>query len=132
MNNTFEYAQINSSPTTVVESGKFEVAPGGKAVAITNGKAILPATAGDVPMGIVLLSNSEPIAEGTRLDIQIKDIGYWKAGAAIEMGDLLAVDTEGLCQKATTGQFVYARALNGATQKNDIIKIQIINAGFLK
>ncbi len=54
----------------------------------------------------------------------------WAAGAKIEAGDFLAVDAEGLCQKATTGQYILAMALTPATAKGDIVNVAIIHAGY--
>ena len=42
----------------------------------------------------------------------------------------LAVDEEGLCQKATTGQYILAMALTPATAKRDIVNVAIIHAGY--
>ena len=56
--------------------------------------------------------------------------GMWAAGAKIEAGDFLAVDAEGLCQKATTGQYILAMALTPATAKGDIVNVAIIHAGY--
>ena len=41
----------------------------------------------------------------------------WTAGAAFDSGDFLAVDAEGFCQKATTGQYILAMALASTTAK---------------
>lgn len=131
MSNTYEYATMNQSPTITVEVGVDLGDARGKAVKFDAGKVSYPA-AGEIPIGLVLLSESEDVKKEEELTIQIKDIGKWMAGAVVEVGDLLTSDAEGLCQKATTGQFAFARALSGATTKKDIINVQIINAGYLK
>ncbi len=128
MASVYEYTGINDSPTIEVTAGAKIEAAQCKAVKLSDGKAVLP-TAGEAPIGILLISSEDTIESGTRATVQIKDIGLWKAGAAFAVGDLLAADAEGLCQKATSGQFIYARALGAATAKGDMVSVQIINAG---
>ncbi|HIS61474.1 MAG TPA: DUF2190 family protein [Candidatus Scybalomonas excrementigallinarum] len=127
----YEYATINTSSTITAESGGELGDVRGKAVKFVDGKVQMPG-AGEDSIGIVLLSESENVKTGNTVTIQVKDIGKWKAGAAVGVGDLLTSDAEGLCQKATEGQYVLARALSAATAKNDLVTIQIINAGYLK
>ena len=127
----YEYTTINTSPTIKAESGGELGDVRGKAVKFVDGKVQLPG-AGEVPIGIVLLSEVENVKTGDTVTIQVKDIGKWKAGATVGAGDLLTADAEGLCQKATEGQYIFARALSAATAKNDLVTIQIINAGYLK
>lgn len=127
----YEYATINSSPTIDLEIGKELGDARGKAVTFENGKVKI-ADAGEVPVGIVLLTQDSNLKTGDRVSVQIKDIGKWKAGEAVDVGTLLASDSEGLCKKAAEGQYVFARALSAATTKNDLIDVQIINAGYEK
>ena len=127
----YEYTTINTSPTIVVEAGGELGDIRGKVVKFTDGKVQLP-SAGEVPVGIVLLSEEETVKTGDEVTVQVKDIGKWKAGAAVAIGDLLATDAEGLCQKVTAGQYIFARALSAATAKNDLVTVQIINAGYEK
>lgn len=131
MAGTYEYASINQSPTLLVMAGADIEAAQCKAVKFENGKAVLPA-AGEIPAGILLISNENKIVSGAEATIQIKDIGLWKAGAAVAYGDMLAVDAEGLCRPVTAGQYIFARSLDVAEAKGDLIKVQIINAGFEK
>ena len=131
MKNVYEYTMINQSPTLAVTAGVDIEDAQCKAVSLSDGKAVLPA-AGGVPIGILLISSEDKIASGEEATIQFKDIGMWRAGAAVAAGDLLAADAEGLCQKATAGQYVFARALGAAAAKNDIVNVQIINAGYEK
>lgn len=127
----YEYATINTSSTITAESGGELGDVRGKAVKFVDGKVQMPG-AGEDSIGIVLLSEAENVKTGNTVTIQVKDIGKWKAGATVGVGDLLTSDAEGLCQKATEGQYVLARALSAATAKNDLVTIQIINAGYLK
>lgn len=125
---TFEYSGINESAVISLLAGAKLEEPCGVALKLTADGAVLP-SAGDDVAGISLLSNRSPVEEGERVDVQIKDIGFWKAGAEIAQGDLLAADAEGFAQKAAAGQFVVARALTGAGVKGDLVKAQIIHAG---
>lgn len=127
----YEYATINTSPTIAVESGGELGDVRGKVVKFVDGKVQL-AGAGEIPVGIVLISEEDNVRTGDAVTIQVKDIGRWKAGATIAVGDLLAADAEGLCQKVTEGQYIFARALSAATAKNDLVTVQIINAGYEK
>lgn len=58
----------------------------------------------------------------------LTDIGA-KAGAEFARGTLLATDKDGLCQEASAGQWVCARALASASEKGSLIRVQIIHAG---
>lgn len=127
----YEYSMINTSSTIAVESGGELGDVRGKAVKFANGKVQLP-EAGEAPVGIVLLSESESVKTGDTVTVQVKDIGKWKAGASVEVGDLLATDAEGFCQKATAGQYIFAKALSSANAKNDLVTVQIVNAGYEK
>lgn len=131
MANTYEYTGINNSATIVVSAGVDLGEANGKAVRITEGAVALP-EAGDIPTGIILITEDEPIKKGDEVTIQVKDIGMWKAGGEFAPGDLLAVDAEGLCQKVSAGQYIFARALTGSAAKGDFVTVQIINAGYEK
>lgn len=98
------------------------------AVLLTKDGAKLP-EAGKKATGIVLLGD-ETASKGDDITVQIRNQGMWAAGAKIEAGDFLAADAEGLCQKATTGQYILAMALTPATAKGDIVKVAIIHAGY--
>lgn len=129
MANVYEYDMIDRSPTMAVTAGEQITGAPCKAVKLSGGKAVLPA-AGEAPMGILLLSSDEILEEGAEAIIQVMDRGRWKAGGSLTAGDLLASDAEGLCQKAASGQYVYARALADAV-KGDLAQVQIINAGYM-
>lgn len=125
---TFEYSGINESATISLLAGAKLEEPCGIALKLTGDGAVLP-DAGDDVAGIALVSNQSLVGPGERVDVQVKDIGLWKAGAAIVQGDLLAADAEGFAQKAAAGQYIVARALTGASAKGDLVRVQIINAG---
>ena len=125
-NRTYEYNPINDSPVIVATAG--EVLKTAAAVLLTKDGVKLP-EAGKKATGIVLLGD-ETVAKGDDITVQIRNQGMWAAGAKIEAGDFLAVDAEGLCQKATTGQYILAMALTPATATGDIVHVAIIHAGY--
>lgn len=130
MKNSFEYTGINNSPTTVVQAGAELKDAKAKAVKYdATGLAVYPAV-GEMPVGIVLVNEDESIVPFDDITIQIKDIGIWQAGQAVAVGDLLTSDAAGCCQKAATGQYIFARALNFAMAAGDLVTVQIIHAGY--
>ena len=98
----------------------------------TGGSPVINVTAGaELKTAVaVLLTKDGTVAKGDDITVQIRNQGMWTAGAAFDSGDFLAVDEEGLCQKATTGQYILAMALTPATAKGDIVKVAIIHAGY--
>ena len=125
-NRTYEYNPLNDSPVVVATAG--EELKTAAAVVLTKDGAKLP-EAGKKATGIVLLGD-ETAAKGDDITVQIRNQGMWAAGAEFDAGDFLAVDAEGLCQKATTGQYILAMALTPATAKGDIVRVAIIHAGY--
>lgn len=125
-NRTYEYNPTGGSPVINVTAGaELKTAV---AVLLTKDGAKIP-EAGKKATGIAVLEN-ETVAKGDDITVQIRNQGMWAAGAKIEAGDFLAVDAEGLCQKATTGQYILAMALTPATAKGDIVNVAIIHAGY--
>ncbi len=74
------------------------------------------ATAGKNAIGIVLPGCDDKVTAGDDLDVQIKDIGAWTAGAAVAYGDELAVGAGGKAVKATAKSFIVGIALEEATK----------------
>jgi hypothetical protein len=103
-------------------------APQGVGLALTSSGVALPSAGGDI-VGIALVNNPDSVAAGGRVDVQIKDCGLAKAAASFSAGDLLMVDAAGKMKKATSGNLVVARALEGAAAAGDLVKVQLINAG---
>lgn len=120
---------INQSPTINLVAGADIAKAPGKAIAITNGEAVL-ATAGANAIGIAMLSEEETIKKGSDITVQIKDIGAWVAGAAVEVGDELTTDANGCAVKAVTGNFIIGVALTAAEDAGTIIRAQFIKAGY--
>lgn len=128
MANVYEYTMINQSPTLdVVIGAKITEAPC-KAVKLSTGKAVLP-SAGEIPLGILLISSEPDLEAGAEATVLVKDIGLWRAGGTFAAGDMLAADASGTCQKASAGQYMFARALEDAA-KGDLVRVQIVNAGY--
>lgn len=87
-----------------------------------DGKLVLPA-AGSPIIGIVV-ADTDSVKTGDPLHVQIKDITYWQAGAAIKAGNMLKTDATGKCIPAATGEAVNAIALEAAAA-GDLCKIMI-------
>ena len=120
-------ASVNESPVIALPANA--AIEGGAMLAVTlseTGLAI--AKKGEAAIGI-LIAETDDIGVGETATIQVKDIGLWKAGAAINAGALLASDANGKAVTAEDGDFILAQALEAATEDGHIIKVQIIKAG---
>ena len=117
---------INDSAVIVVKAGEEIPAPAFLAVG-ADGKV---ATAGKNAIGIVMPGCDDKVAVGDDLDVQIKDIGAWTAGAAVAYGDELAVGAGGKAVKATAKCFIVGIALEAATKADQRITVQIVKAGY--
>ena len=105
---------IDPTPTIVGEAAADMAAPALLAMKFdANGKLALPA-AGDVCIGVVLATAGPVVADG-RIDIQIKDIGYWLAGATVSKGALLMADATGKAVTASAGANAFAVALENGS-----------------
>lgn len=116
---------INTSATIVGAAAAEIKNVAGKAVKFTGGKVAVATTAGEVVMGIAVLTSADVIAAGEDVDIQIKEIGKAVAGAEIAVGAELATNATGALVTATAGQFVVATALEAATAAGQIINVQL-------
>jgi hypothetical protein len=117
--------QINESATIVAPAGTASIDYRGKAVKFNgSGQAVL-AGAGEVAIGIGILTNDEVSVVGNDVDIQVKEIGRGVAGAEIAAGQELASNAYGQLVPATAGQFVIATALESAAAAGVYIKVQI-------
>ena len=99
---------INDSAVIVVKAGEEISAPAFLAVG-ADGKV---ATAGKNAIGIVLPGCDDKVAVGDDLDVQIKDIGAWTAGAAVAKS------------------FIVGIALEESTKAGQRIAVQIVKAGY--
>ena len=115
MGKTYMTSQINNSATIAEQAGAAIADVRGKFVKYDNdGNVVLASTAGELVIGVGIITNSEDLAVGDNVDIQVKDIGLAKAGAAIKKGQLIAVDANGTAAVATSGDFVVGIAVEAA------------------
>ena len=101
---------INSSPTIRGEASAAMEQPGLKAVKFEAGGKLALGAAGDLCIGIAL-ATTDGLQSGDEFDVQIKDIGYWTAGAAVKKGQLLACGDGGKAVPAGAGDKALAIAL---------------------
>lgn len=127
----FNGSVINDSATicapvkTEIKTGPFT------AVALVSGGAV-PCNDTLVPVGLTIAETPNVVPVGDDVNVQVKDIGAWKGGAAFTAGDPLASDATGLAVKATAGKFILGVALEDCSAKGQTVKVQITKSGFMK
>lgn len=120
---------INPSPT-ITGKAAGAIADGAfLAAAFTADGAIEVAKADAGALG-VFIPETDNIAAGGDVTVQVKDIGLWKTGAAVKAGAELMADATGKAVAATAGKFILAVALEAATAADEIIQVQICKAGY--
>lgn len=119
---------INDSPTIVAKAAA-NIDSGAFLAATLTKDGIAVAKAGEAAIGILIPETDSP-RTGEDVNIQVKDIGLAKVGAAVNAGDLLASDAGGRLVKAESGAFILAAALDTATAADQVISVQIIKAGY--
>ncbi len=120
---------INESPVIAAQAGKAITGGALCAVAMDADGVKIVASAGGVAVGL-LIPETDDVAVGDTVTVQVKDMGLWKTGAAVAAGDLLTPDATGKATKAASGNFVLAQALESATAADQVIRVQIIKAGY--
>ena len=120
---------INESPTIVLPAAEKIENAQAIALVIKEGGLAKPA-AGDMPIGLTLRAAEETYEKGDDVTVQVKDIGKWKAGEAIAVGDLLTTNAEGCAVKAASGNFIMAIALSATENAGTMIAVQIIKSGY--
>lgn len=120
---------INESPTIILEVGADITDAQGRAVVISEGKAVL-AGAGANAIGLIPLFEEEDISKGTDVTVQVKDIGAWTAGGKVAVGDELTPDAEGRAVQAASGDFITAVALGASSEAGTVIRVQIVKSGY--
>lgn len=119
---------INESP---VITGKASAAIPAAAMLAAAMDADGVTVAGDgAPAVGLIIAETDDVAAGDDVTIQVKDIGLWKVGAAVAPGALLASDANGKAITAAAGKFIVAQALEAATAADQIIHVQVIKAGY--
>ncbi len=122
---------INSSPTVVFPANAAITGAQCKAVKLNASGKVVLAGAGEAALGIIVISDDENIAAGQDVNIQVKDIGMWEAGAAVKAGDLLACDANGKAVKATASSYIMGVALTSATSAGTRVRVQITKSGYV-
>lgn len=120
--------QINESATIVGKAGATMTTPTDvrcKAVKFDANGDIVLAGAGEVCVGIAIITNDETVKAGEDIDIQVKEMGVAIAGAEIKAGAELAAGADGKLVTASAGQFVVATALESAAAAGKFIRVQI-------
>ena len=107
---------INESPVIIGTAASAITDVRGYAVKFNGSGNVVLAGAGDVPLGIGLMTCGDQgaIEAGADVDIQYKDIGMVCAGAAITKGASLSVNASGQFIPATSGTAAVAVALGTA------------------
>lgn len=116
--------QINPTATySFKASAKLDDVRGKLVTVSTTGVALATGATSPI-MGIAIISNDAPIAAGDDVDVQIKEIGYVKAGGTITAGALLTSDSNG-CAVAATSGYVIGQAMSDGVA-GDYIPVQIV------
>lgn len=120
---------INNS-ATIVGKASADIAVGEfLAAKFSSGKIAVCGTAGENALGLII-PGQEDIKANEDVNVQIKDIGLWKTGDAVEAGAELTTDADGKAVTAVAGNFILAIALEAAAAKDTVIKVQVIKAGY--
>jgi len=135
MAKNYNGVQINQSVTIAEKAGAAITDCRNKLLAYDSDGNVVLATDGTKPIvGIAIIeagindisgAESGKVAVGDDVDIQIKDIGYAIASAAIAKGAEVTATTGGLVKTATAGEYVVGVALSAATAANDYVRVQI-------
>ena len=121
---------INDSPTIVGKAGIPLVNAALHAAKFNAQGEIVPAAAGDNAVGLFIASTPDNVAAGEDVTIQIKDVGLWVTGAAVLAGAEVAVNAAGQAITAAANAFIVGIALETATAAGQVIKVQIVKAGY--
>lgn len=125
MGKTYMTSQINESPTiTEVAGADVEDVRGMLMKYDASGNVIPASVAGEKVIGMAIITNNEDLKEGQDVDIQVKEIGLAKAGAAIKKGDEVMAGADGKAAVATAGMFVIGTALESA-EAGQLFYIQV-------
>lgn len=115
------------STTTISEKAGAKIEDvRGKAVKYDSSGNVVLTQAGEVAIGIGILTNDENIEAGKDVDIQIKDIGVVCTGDTVQKGALLASDANGKLITATSGQAYIAIAMEASTGADNYIKAYVV------
>lgn len=120
------YSMVDTSPTRVFATSA--ALTGGAFTAVTLGEnGVATSAAGDTPIGILAAESELPIAAGEDVNVVVCGSCLLMVGEAVKAGDLLAAGAGGKAVKATSGDFIFAQALeNGAA--GEAIRVLIVRA----
>ena len=121
---------INDTPTIVGKAGIPLVNAALHAAKFNAQGEIVPAAAGDNAVGLFIASTPDNVAAGEDVTIQIKDVGLWVTGAAVLAGAEVASNAAGQAITAAANAFIVGIALETATAAGQVIKVQIVKAGY--
>lgn len=121
---------INDTPTIVGKAGIPLVNAALHAAKFNAQGEIVPAVAGDNAVGLFIASTPDNVAAGEDVTIQIKDVGLWVTGAAVLAGAEVAVNAAAQAIPAAANAFIVGIALETATAAGQVIKVQIVKAGY--
>lgn len=127
---TYISTSVNPSAIISEKAGAAITEPAFFIAKFDSNGAVVKAGAGECPLGVFTPNNAETIAIGDGVDIQVKDIGYVKAGAAVTKGAAVMSDANGKAVTATTGKFILGFALSAASAADDVILVQITKSGY--
>ena len=96
------------------------------AVALTS-DGVIECGAEDYPLGLTA-AETEYTPPGEDVNVRIDGVSLWLVGEEIHAGDFLSVGENGKAIKAQDGDYVFAIALEDATQ--GAIHVRLINLGF--
>ena len=121
---------INDTPTIVGKAGIPLVGAAFHAAVFDAAGDIVPAGAGANAVGLFVPTTPDVVAAGADVNVQIKDIGLWVTGAAVLAGAEVASNAAGQAITAAANAFIVGIALETATAAGQIIKVQIVKAGY--
>lgn len=116
---------INESPVIVDKAGAEINDVRGKAVKFDENGGLVLAKAGEVPVGIGIMTNDPLIPANGDVHVQVKDIGLVRTGAELKKGAELGVDANGCFIPATSG-VIAAIALEAAVKADVYVKARLV------
>lgn len=122
---TYTTTTVNDSAVIVDKASADLKDVRGLALKLTkNGVAL--AGAGEMAIGVGVVTNSDDVKTGDDVHVQVKKIGMVRAGAAFDKGAELGADASGMLVAATAGKAVVAIALQSASAKGELVSAQLV------
>lgn len=124
MGKIYTGTQINDTAVLAFPAAEAIVDVRNKAIVVTADGAKVATGATAPIMGVALITNDFPIAQGEDVHVQIKEIGLITVGAEVTAGAALTADASGLAKPAAEGNYVLGIALKSGAV-GDKIPVQI-------